>query len=313
MYTRSQLIAMQKKQLYIKIGKAQARIMEYVREMKGRVYVSVSGGLDSVVLLYIVRQLYPETLGVYCDTRLDYPGNRQLIKTIPNIGWVKPKMRFQEVIEKYGYPVVSKELARAIYYARRGSEWALKKLDGQFKDGTPSDNYKRFIKYKHLLEAPFLISDACCNELKCKPMSRFETASGLHPITGMRAEESFLRQSAWMKHGCNALDVKRPISNPLSIWTHQDILWFIRQYKVPYSYEYGAIVPADDQLSLFEPPKLKTTGCRKTGCAACLFGIQNETEPNRFQLMKSKHPKLYSYCIDTLKCGMVMDYMNIKY
>ena len=32
---------------------------------------------------------------------------------------VRPKMRFDEVISKYGYPLIGKEVAEAIYYARR--------------------------------------------------------------------------------------------------------------------------------------------------------------------------------------------------
>jgi len=313
MYTRAQLSAMQKYPLSVKLGRTQARIMEFVRETKGRVYVAASGGLDSTVLLHIVRQMYPETLAVYCDTSLDYPGNRHFIETLPNVERVHPKTTFREVIQTYGYPVISKELARTIYYARRGSEWAIKKMDGLFKNGDPSIKYQRFIKYKYLIEAPFLISDACCGELKFKPLNRFERLSGLHPITGMRAEESFLRQSAWMKNGCNSFDVKRTISSPLAFWTHQDILRFIRLSGIPYSSEYGDVAPADGQMSLFEPPKLTTTGCRKTGCCACLFGIQNEPQPNRFQLMKHTHPALYEYCIHKLNCGMVMDYINVKY
>ncbi|MCL1919433.1 MAG: hypothetical protein FWG14_14260, partial [Peptococcaceae bacterium] len=76
------------------------------------------------------------------------------------------------------------------------------------------------------------------------------------PITGMRAEESFLRQTVWMRRGCNALVVKRPISSPLSFWTRQDILRFIQLSGIPYSSEYGNIVPADGQLSFFEASKL---------------------------------------------------------
>ena len=42
-------------------------------------------------------------------------------------------------------------------------------------------------------------------------------------------------------------------------------------------------------------PQLKTTGAGRTGCFACLFGIQLEKEPNRLQRMKVTHPKLYKW------------------
>ena len=305
LFTKADLTIMQKYPLNVKIGRTQARIMEYYRELSGRIYVAVSGGKDSVVLLDIVRRLYPDVLAVFCDTHLEYPELRQFVKTIPNVEWLQPQMTFQEVIKTRGYPVVSKELARTIYYARRGSVWALMKMDGFFKNGTRCERYQRYIKYKYLLDAPFPISAACCDEMKIKPFRRFETQSGLHPITGVMAEESFMRQSAWMKNGCNSFNGRRAMSNPLSFWTEQNILRYLLLTGIPYAPVYGEIVE--------ENGKLKTTGCRRTGCYACLYGIQNEPEPNRYQRMRETHPRLYVYCVDTLKCGAVLDYMNVKY
>ena len=34
--------------------------------------------------------------------------------------WLRPEMPFSKVISEYGYPVVSKDVARRIRYARRG-------------------------------------------------------------------------------------------------------------------------------------------------------------------------------------------------
>ena len=33
--------------------------------------------------------------------------------------FVRPKMAFSEVISKYGYPIISKEVSEAIHYARK--------------------------------------------------------------------------------------------------------------------------------------------------------------------------------------------------
>jgi len=44
-----------------------------------------------------------------------------------------------------------------------------------------------------------------------------------------------------------------------------------------------------------------------------MFGVNQEPEPNRFQKMFITHPKLHYYCIHTLGCGQVMDYMGINY
>lgn len=178
--------------------------MEYFNALGGKIYVSCSGGKDSLVLLDIVRRIYPGVLAVFCDTGLEYPEIRQFVKTVPNVEWLHPDVTFSDVVKTTGYPVVGKELSRTIYYARRGSHWALQRLDGKSKSGEKAERYQRFIKYKYLLDAPFLISDACCHEMKIKPFQRFEKLSGLHPITGTMAEESFLRQSSWLKTGCNS-------------------------------------------------------------------------------------------------------------
>ena len=304
-FTRADLITMQKYPLSAKIGRTQARIMEYYNTLGGKIYVSCSGGKDSTVLLDIVRRIYPDALAVFCDTRLEYPEIRQFVKTIPNVEWLYPDVTFAEVIKTKGYPVVSKEVSELIYYARRGSCWALQKLDGKFKSGDKAAWYQRLIKYKYLLDAPFLISDACCNEMKIKPFIRFERLSDLHPITGVMAEESYLRRSAWMKNGCNAFKGKRVKSSPLAFWTEQDILQYLRLTGIPYAPIYGEIVE--------DRGKLKTTGYRRTGCFACILGMNSEKEPNRYQRMKQTHPKLYDYCVNTLKCGAVLDFMGVKY
>jgi len=304
-FTKADLTALQKYPLSVKIGRTQARIMEYYNALGGKVYVSCSFGKDSIVLLDIVRRMYPDVLAVFCDTRLEYPEIRQFAKTIPNVEWLYPDMTFAEVIQTKGYPVVSKELSGIIYYARRGSLWAMQKMEGKFKNGDKSERYQRFIKYQYLLDAPFPISDGCCKEMKIKPFKRFEKLSGLYPITGVMAEESYLRQSAWMKTGCNSFNSRRTMSTPISFWTEQDILAYLKLTNIPYAPIYGDIVEVDG--------KLKTTGCRRTGCYACMYGMNREKEPNRYQQMKLTHPKLYDYSVNTLKCGMVLDYMGVKY
>jgi 3'-phosphoadenosine 5'-phosphosulfate sulfotransferase (PAPS reductase)/FAD synthetase len=305
LFTKKDLTTLQNYPLSVKIGRTQARLVEYYNAIKGNIYIACSGGKDSIVLLDIARRLFPNVLAVFCDTRLEYPELRQFVKTIPNVEWLRPDMTFAEIIKEKGYPVVGKETARAIYYARRGSVWAMQKMNGNFKDGTRAERYQRYIKYKYLLDSPFKISAACCEEMKIKPFMRFEKLSGLHPVTGMMAEESFLRQSSWLRHGCNLVNTKRAISNPLSFWTLQDILGYLRLTGIPYAPVYGDIVE--------ENGKLRTTGCHRTGCVGCMYGINREKEPNRYQLMKLTHPKLYAYCVYTLKCGEVLDYMGVKY
>ena len=146
--------------LEAKITMSQQRIREWHEHWDGQVYVSSSGGKDSSVLLHLVRSLYPEVPAAFVDTGLEFPAIRNFVRSVENVIWLRPEKRFQEIVQEYGYPVVSKDIARSVYYARKGSNWALRRFQGQNPDGTPSQWYaSRQRKWKKLLDAPFKISD----------------------------------------------------------------------------------------------------------------------------------------------------------
>jgi len=327
--------------LECKIGKTQAKILEFGTHHNGKIYISFSGGKDSTVLLDLARRIYPDIPAVFCDTGLEYPEVRDFVKTIDNVIWIKPEVSFKDVIETYGYPVIGKEVALMIRSARNSKQWALNALKGLNKDGTPSKfKEKRFPKFEYLMEAPFLISDRCCDEIKEKPFEKFQRREKLHPIIGITARESMRRQQAWLMTGCNSF-AKGGKSKPLSFWTEQDILQYLKKYcRLGYCNIYGDIIEVDDtgkrknnnaedraQLRLDlsgvagieikppppPPPRLSLTGLKRTGCMFCAFGISQDGNPNRFQRMKLTHPRLYDYCINKLGCGKVLDYIGMKY
>ena len=108
-----------------------------VHHYGGKVAVSFSGGKDSTVLLDLARRAFPDIPAVFVDTGLEYPEIREFVKTVPNVTWLRPEMPFSKVISEYGYPVVSKDVARRIRYARRGGTWV-----PQFPDQSSRYNYK---------------------------------------------------------------------------------------------------------------------------------------------------------------------------
>lgn len=118
MPTISDLRQKQALPLEAKISMTKARIREWYNHFDGDVCVSFSGGKDSTVLAHLVHDMYPNVPLVFSNTGLEYP-EIQIFARKMGAEFVRPKMRFDEVISKHGYPLISKEVAQAILYARK--------------------------------------------------------------------------------------------------------------------------------------------------------------------------------------------------
>ena len=293
-----------------KIRVTQTRIMEWYMRYDGQVFISFSGGKDSTVLLDLARRVYPDIPAVYVDTGLEYPELRDFVKTKDNVIWLRPRYPFTQILEKYGYPIISKEVSDVINGARKGQPYRLARLNGELLDKNGKKSIYNCENYKYLLDAPFKISARCCYHMKKAPLNKFERQSGRHPITGVLACESKLREQSWIKFGCNGFERQRPLSQPLAFWLEEDILRYLKMTGIPYAPIYGDIVESRKKNGT---PILKTTGVSRSGCMYCMYGVHLEHEPNRFQLMQVTHPQQYDYCINKLGCGAVLDYIGVPY
>lgn len=301
--------------LEAKIILTQKRIKEWYDHWDGQVYLSFSGGKDSTVLKHIIENtpgIY-NVPNVFVNTGLEYPEIQKFVRNFDDITIIRPDISFKQVIEQYGYPIISKEIAETVEGARKSLElgktkwlYSLQKLEGVFKD--KEGNYSRYNcpKWHFLINAPFKISKKCCHYLKKKPISKYQRETKRKPFLGTLAVESLLRRTHWIKHGCNGFNMKNPISNPLSFWTEQDILQYIDEYKIPYCEIYGEILKD-------EKGKYFLTKLNRTGCMFCMFGIQHDKSPNRFQRMKETHPNQYKYCMEKLGIKDVLNFLNIEY
>lgn len=207
-------------QLNEKILLSKHRITEFKTKLDN-IFVSFSGGLDSLVLLHLTRSLYPDTPAVFSDTGLEFPEVRDFVKTIPNVITIRPKMSFRQVIEQDGYPVISKEIAQIIAYLRRGTPG---KTRDKRRNQLPQE-------YHYLTVAPFKISHLCCQHLKKSPFNIYIKETNSFPLIGTRTEESKLRETAYLKHGCNNFIKKS--STPLAFWNNKDIWEYIHQNNIP--------------------------------------------------------------------------------
>ncbi len=131
-----QLTMRQANPLDAKIGMSKRRIREWYQHFDGNVYVAFSGGKDSTVLLDLVRSIYPEVPAVFCDTGLEFPEIRDFVKMVENVVWLKPKLHFKDVLNRYGYPVISKRIAQAIHEVRTTKSEYLHKLRLTGEKGT---------------------------------------------------------------------------------------------------------------------------------------------------------------------------------
>ena len=366
-HTMTDLYQMQSLPLSAKIKMTARRITEWVdRFGEEGVYVSFSGGKDSTVLVDIVRNVckYKDIPLVFVDVPTQYPELKKFAQTFQNLIVLKPKISFAEVCEKYGFPMISKEVSNCVSGARKyvkyldsqkcnntiltdrqtdrqtvpyacymadllgidrridkqneqykslqmgvipsGSEYRLRRLNGELKDR--KGNYSQFNqeKYKFFIDAPFDISDMCCMEMKHKPAFAYEKQTKRKPILAVMASESTMRTQKWLQDGCNAFNVKRPHSNPMSFWTEQDVLLYIKENNLPICSVYGDVVTDDEEtgqtnlsdfmdMEEFElgRPILHTTGCDRTGCVLCGFGCHLEKE-SRFERLKQTHPKFHN-------------------
>ena len=327
-HDNERLAELQALPLHQKIGVTIARVTEWYEAFDGNIFVSLSGGKDSTVLWDIVHKLFPDVPAVFSNTGLEYPEISEFAKGICT-DVVSPKMAFTEVIKNYGYPIISKEVSEAIYYARRNNcsqtvnvererereqdvqptesapnsaeqdathipqkQVRRKMLMGSFgsTDGTEKSKFNKE-KWLPLVYTPFKISHYCCNVMKKSPIGVYQRYTKRYPIVGTMTEESRMRKQAWLRHGCNAFNSKKKVSSPMSFWTEQDVLEYIKTFDIDICSVYGEIETLDNG-------KLHCTGCQRTGCVFCGFGCHLEKgSDRRFLRLKETHPKLYDYCM----------------
>ena len=315
-----------------KIQVTQTRIIEWYQKWNGQVYVSFSGGKDSTVVAdltaRVCKMLGYKLILWFSDTGLEYPEVREHVKQFAE--YLKEKynievilitdypkdkngkrITFRKVIEIYGYPLISKEVAERIYANRKNPNgYTAARFDENSEYNKKYKNMYSMSKWKWLRDSDIPISHMCCNIMKKKPSKRYEKESGNKPIIATMTCESKMRKTAWLLKGCNAFDAKRPVSQPISFWTEQDVLKYIKEYKIPIASVYGDVLIDDNG-------KCYTTGCNRTGCIFCGFGCHLEKEPNRFQRLKQTHPKLWEYCMKPWAEGglgmkEVLEYIGVK-
>jgi len=268
------------------------------------VYVAFSGGKDSTVLLDIVWQEYPDVPAVFANTGNELNSVIEFVKTYgEKIIWVDPKITFDEIVNKYGYPVVSKDVSKKVHEAKTTKSTKL--LDIRL-NGYASGVGKIPEKWKKLIDAPFGTTSKCCGILKGAPSSVYGRATGRKCFVGVMADESQLRRQSFILYGCNAFGKKDPDSRPLIFWTEQDVLNYIEINNIKIAEAYGGIIRNRNN-------ELACSGQERTGCKLCLFGIHLEKGENRIQRLARTEPETYRHAIEDLGYDKVMEYIGVEW
>lgn len=326
-----QLAVRQKLPLEVKERMAMERIARFIDEYgEENVYNSFSGGKDSTVQKHLTERVSRRVSNVYLDTWLEYPSVRRFVKGCDNVITLKPLKSMKEIVKECGWCFPSKEAADMIYYARRGSESALKKLKGLNKNGERSEFREQYKKYWKLYDSDIPISKFCCDWQKEMPVKLFEKEFDMHPIVALKADESGLRKQAYLKAGCLTFDTvkefvdgeviekknSRPMCRPIEFFTDQDIFQYILKYNLPYAEEYGEIIPENGlpgQCSMLpsECHRLRCTGEQRTGCCLCPVGMHLD-KMAKFERLKKKEPKLYDYCMEELGEKRLVEWVKLN-
>lgn len=248
----------------------------------GKVYVSFSGGKDSVVMLSLVELIIPNVQCVFVMTGCESPSVCRFIREQQqhhNIEIIRPEKTLRQVFAEYGFPLVSKRTAHDIECVRRNPY--CKSSRNKLWLGNPHHIPERWM---YLLNEPYQVSARCCFWLKHQPAYEYHKRTGLNPYIGLLASESYQRTLGYIQQGgCNVFEVSgknHPRSLPLAIWTDDDVWAYIR----------------DRRLSL---PDIYEQGAIRTGCMGCGFGAHLNS--SGIDTMQRLWPKWYD---------MVMNYEN---
>jgi 3'-phosphoadenosine 5'-phosphosulfate sulfotransferase (PAPS reductase)/FAD synthetase len=286
--TKEELKERQSWTLDQKIDHSLGVIEQFYNRLGGNVYISFSGGKDSTVLLHLARRLYPDIKAVFVNTGNEFPEIVNFVREKQrggeNIDIIRPKMTPKEVIEQFGFPLVSKEKAQQIYYVRHRPD-SVKAQRAMCLD----DRYQRIpLRWRYLINEPYDTSSECCHMLKKQPLHDYMKETGRFPIIGTMAEESLLRTQAYIHSGgCNVFnnrDKRKQKSLPLAIWTEKDIYDYISKYNI-------------------EIAPIYAKGMNRTGCAFCAFGVTLNND-NRLRVVYDTHPKLYQHFMNYSNNGI---------
>lgn len=331
---KAQMTAMQNLPYEVKVKRAELRAREFIErldDMGKTAHVSV-GGLDSITLLVFLRSIGLDIPAVSVSALED----KSIQKVHKELGVIRiaPGKSKKEILQEYGFPVISKKIAGRIELLQNPTEKNKTVRhaiitgecgeQGHFAKNSrmklPNKWLELFAGYENENEgvdyqiAPFKVSNKCCLYMKEQPCDHWAKEHNSAPFLGLMASEGGQREESLVEHGCNYFGKTVIRSAPFAPFLRQDLLQLALDLKVPVPEIYGEIRRKSDG-------KLYTTKAQRTGCNMCGFGIHLEKRPHRFDRLRERNPKewefwMYRCCTDPKTgekygWGRVLDYIGV--
>jgi 3'-phosphoadenosine 5'-phosphosulfate sulfotransferase (PAPS reductase)/FAD synthetase len=267
-----------------KIEEAERIIDEAYIKHNGKLFISFSGGKDSTILRHITKRKYPDIKVVFSNTTNELPEILRYLKQFPDTIVVDPDMTFKQVIERKGFPLISKEISQKANQLKNsgGRKTQLLRYYGSVKgNGILSK------KYRFLASQKFNVTAECCQILKKDPLEKWAKKEDLKPLIALMADESMLRQQLSL-YGENTDKKIYPFLT--TNWSESDIWEYAKRYKIRFAecyydqYKNGVLIPA----------------VKRSGCRDCDFG-SHLMEEDKFERSRLAYPK---------SLAKVMNYKN---
>lgn len=252
----SDFLVKQKQDYNFKIKYAEIRAREFVKECDARelnYYVSV-GGLDSITLFLFLKHLHINAPGISVSSLEDASiqkihkqlGIERLKSSVKSVDADGKEHRWTkvEIIQEFGFPVLSKELASKIEMLANPTEknktvrhaiiTGETGAYGGYQKNSRMKMSKKWLEkfggYANEDEGTsyqtpnFKVSSKCCYYLKEKPCDDWAKKHNSVPFVGLMASEGGRRAKSLMLNGCNYFGKSTIRSAPFAIFTRQDIL-----------------------------------------------------------------------------------------